>query len=250
MSDHLEPSPLPEPNSIGPQPAHAHKRGFLAGLRASFFTGLIVITPIAMTLWLMWTVAGMVDSWVLPFIPTHLRPDTYVGWPLRGVGVVIFLLFTVIVGGLARNFIGRSVIRFGEGLVDRTPVVRSIYNGIKQIAETVLSQGDTKFDRACVIEYPRPGLRAIAFVSSKAKGELAKIAADGDSLVSVFLPTTPNPTSGFLLYVPESQITYLEMSVEDAAKLIISAGLVYPAEKKPVEKSAAEKKPAKTPEAA
>ena len=233
--------------ALQPQP---QKRGFLASLRASFLTGLIVISPIALTLWLMWTVAGWVDGWVLPFIPADLKPESYVGTNLRGVGVVFFLVFTVLIGALAKNFIGRAVIRFGEGVVDRMPVVRSVYNGVKQIAETVLSQGDTKFDRACVIEYPRPGLRAIAFVSSKAKGELAKIAADGDSLVSVFLPTTPNPTSGFLLYVPESQITYLEMSVEDAAKLIISAGLVYPAEKKPVEKSAAEKKPAKTPEAA
>jgi uncharacterized membrane protein len=211
---------------------HAHRRGFLAGLRASFLTGLIVIAPIAATLWLMWTLAGMVDSWVLPFIPAHMRPETYVGTNLRGVGVVIFLIFTVTVGALARNFIGRSVIRFGERLVDRTPVVRSVYNGVKQIAETVLNQGDAKFDRACLVDYPRPGLKAIAFVSSKAKGEIALKGSDEDPLISVFLPTTPNPTSGFLLYLPESQISYLEMSVEDAAKLIISAGLVYPTEKK------------------
>jgi len=210
-----------------------HKRGILAGLRASFFTGLIVIAPIAATIWLMWTLAGMVDGWVLPFIPAEFQPETYVGTNLRGVGVVIFLIFTVTVGALARNFIGRSVIRFGERLVDRTPVVRSVYNGVKQIAETVLSQGDAKFDRACFVEYPRTGMYAIAFVSAKARGELAHQSDPTDPLISIFLPTTPNPTSGFLLYVPESQITYLEMSVEDAAKLIISAGLVYPAEKKP-----------------
>jgi len=210
-----------------------HKRGILAGLRSSFFTGLIVIAPIAATLWLMWTVAGWVDGWVLPFIPAEFQPESYVGSNLRGVGVVFFLFFTITIGALARNFIGRAVIGFGERLVDRTPVVRSVYNGVKQIAETVLSQGDAKFDRACVIEYPRPGVWGIAFVSSKAKGELAQVGSPDDPLISVFLPTTPNPTSGFLLYVPESQITYLDMSVEDAAKLIISAGLVYPAEKKP-----------------
>lgn len=219
-----------------PHPAHEtplpHKRSLLAALRASFFTGLIVISPIAATIWLMWTLAGMVDGWVLPFIPAHLQPETYVGTNLRGVGVVIFLVFTITVGALARNFIGRAVIRFGEGLVDRTPVVRSVYNGVKQIAETVLSQGDAKFDRACMIDYPRPGLKAIAFVSARAKGEIAVQGDPANPLISVFLPTTPNPTSGFLLYVPESQITYLEMSVEDAAKLIISAGLVYPSEKK------------------
>lgn len=229
MTEH-DPHPTPQEQlSLLP---HPHKRGFLAGLRASFFTGLIVIAPIAATLWLMWTLAGMVDGWVLPFIPAHMRPETYVGTNLRGVGVVIFLLFTLTVGALARNFIGRAVIRFGEALVDRMPVVRSVYNGVKQIAETVLSQGDTKFDRACLVDYPRPGLKAIAFVSARAKGEIASRAAPEDPLISVFLPTTPNPTSGFLLYVPESQITYLDMSVEDAAKLIISAGLVYPSEKK------------------
>lgn len=212
-------------------PPHPHKRGFFAGLRASFLTGLVVITPIAMTLWLMWTVAGMVDGWVLPFIPARLQPENYVGTNLRGVGVVIFLVFTVVVGWLAKNIIGRSVLRFGEGLVDRMPVVRSIYNGLKQIAETVFAQGETKFDRACMIEYPRQGLYAVAFVSSKAKGEISAKVPGDDPLISVFLPTTPNPTSGFLLFVPESQITYLEMSVEDAAKLIISAGLVYPAPK-------------------
>lgn len=214
-------------------PAHPapHKRGFLAGLRASFLTGLVVITPIAMTMWLMWTVAGTVDSWVLPFIPQEFQPEKYIGVNLRGVGVVFFLIFTVIVGWLAKNIIGRSVLRFGESLVDRMPVVRSVYNGLKQIAETVFSQGETKFDRVCLIDYPLTGSKALAFVSSKAKGEIAAYADANDPLISVFMPTTPNPTTGFLMFVPESQILYLEMSVEDAAKLIISAGLVYPAAK-------------------
>ncbi|SOC11861.1 DUF502 domain-containing protein [Rhodobacter maris] len=244
-----QPENAPPPHDADNQ--HPHKRGLLAGLRASFLTGLVVISPVALTLWLMWSVAGMVDGWVLPFIPTHLQPETYVGTNLRGVGVVIFLIFTIVVGALARNFIGRAIIRFGEGLVDRTPIVRSVYNGVKQIAETVLSTGDTKFDRACIIEYPRKGLKAIAFVSSRAKGEVAANGAADDPLVSVFLPTTPNPTSGFLLFVPESEISYLDMTVEDAAKLIISAGLVYPNDKKIVEQRTGwktEKKIVKAPE--
>ena len=113
------------------------------------------------------------------------------------------------------------------------PIVRSVYNGLKQIAETVLSQSEAKFDRACIVEYPRPGLKAIAFVSSTAKGEVARQGDPDDPLISVFLPTTPNPTSGFLLFVPRSQLTYLDMSIEDAAKLVISAGLVYPTPKAP-----------------
>lgn len=222
-----------QPTEQTPPHPPAHKRGFLARLRSSFLTGLVVVAPIGVTLWLMWTVAGWVDGWVLPFIPTRFQPEQYIHINLRGFGVIFFLFFTVIVGWLAKNIIGRSVLRFGEGLVDRMPVVRSVYSGLKQIAETVFAQGETKFDRACMIEYPRHGLYAVAFVSSKAKGEVAAQGNADDPLISVFLPTTPNPTSGFLLFVPESQITYLEMSVEDAAKLIISAGLVYPSPKLP-----------------
>lgn len=205
------------------------RRSRLAALRGSFFTGLIVVAPIGLTIWLMWTMAGWVDGWVLPLVPPELRPERYIGINIRGIGVIIFLVFTVIVGWLAKGFFGRTMIRWGENLVDRLPLVRSVYNALKQIAETVLNQSEAKFDRACLIEYPRPGVQAIAFVSSTAKGEIAARAVDpGDPMISVFLPTTPNPTSGFLLFVPQSQVTYLDMSVEDTAKLIISAGLVYP----------------------
>jgi Uncharacterized conserved protein len=211
-----------------PEENPPRKRSRFAALRASFFTGLIVVAPIGLTIWLMWTMAGWVDGWVLPLVPPELRPERYIGVNVRGIGVIIFLIFTVVVGWLAKGFFGRTMIRFGESIVDRLPLVRTVYNGLKQIAETVLSQSEAKFDRACMIEYPREGLKAIAFVSSTAKGEIAQKADDADPLVSVFLPTTPNPTSGFLLFVPQSQVTYLDMSVEDAAKLIISAGLVYP----------------------
>ncbi|MDV7269702.1 DUF502 domain-containing protein [Thioclava sp. A2] len=214
-----------------PEDHPPRKKNRLGGLRSSFLTGLVVVAPVGLTLWLMWTVAGWVDGWVLPLVPAEFRPERYIGVNLRGIGVVIFLIFTVIVGWSAKGLFGRALIRLGESIVDRMPVVRTVYSGLKQIAETVFNQGEEKFDKACIIEYPRPGLKAIAFVSSSAKGEVAALAENGDPLISVFLPTTPNPTSGFLLFVPKSQITYLEMSVEDAAKLIISAGLVYPNEK-------------------
>ncbi|MFT6652641.1 MAG: putative membrane protein [Celeribacter sp.] len=152
---------------------------------------------------------------------------------VRGIGVVIFLIFTVIVGWLAKGLLGRSFIKWAETLVDRTPVVSSIYNGLKQIAETVFAQSETSFDQACLIEYPRRGIWAIGFVSTTAKGEVAALADDGDPLISVFVPTTPNPTSGFLLFFPTSDVKILDMSVEDAAKLVISAGLVYPSGKDP-----------------
>ncbi len=204
------------------------KRSMFAWLRGSFLTGLVVIAPIGLTVWLIWTVAGWVDSWVLPFVPVWLRPDQYVGLNIRGIGVLAFLIFTILVGWMAKGLIGRSMIRWGESLVENLPVVRSVYKGLKQIAETVFAQSDTSFDKACLVEYPRKGIWAIAFISTSAKGEIdTKVPVD-QSKTAVFLPTTPNPTSGFLLFVPKSDIIELDMSVEDAAKLVISAGLVYP----------------------
>ena len=143
--------------------------------------------------------------------------------------MVIFLVFTVVVGWIAKGLIGRSTLAMGEGFVNRMPIVRSVYSGLKQIAESVFSQGDAKFDKACLVEFPRKGIWAVGFVSTAAKGEIAeKIPAD-DEVLTVFLATNLLPPSGFLIYVPRRDVILLErMSVEDAAKLIISAGLVYP----------------------
>lgn len=214
------------------------RRSLLAGLRSSFLTGLVVVLPIGLTIYLIWTVVGWIDGWILPLIPGPWKPDVLVrNWfgpeatiPVRGVGVVVFLIFTVFVGWIGKGFIGRKFLNSAEGLVDRMPVVRSIYNGLKQIAETVFSQNESSFERSCLVQYPKENIWAIGFVSTRAKGELqAKLNHEGYlDVISVFLPTTPNPTSGFLLYVPEKDVIYLDMKVEDAAKLIISAGLVYP----------------------
>ena len=208
------------------------KRSVFASLRGSFLTGLVVVAPISLTLYLIWTVAGWVDSWVLPFVPVWLRPDQYVGLSIRGVGVVVFLIFTILVGWLAKGIIGKSLISWAEGLVQGLPVVRSLYNGLKQIAETVFSQNEASFDKACLIQYPRKGIWCIAFISTAAKGEIATSMNVEGGKTAVFLPTTPNPTSGFLLFLPAEDVIELEMSVEDAAKLVISAGLVYPNEDK------------------
>jgi uncharacterized membrane protein len=209
------------------------RRGLFGGLRASFLTGIVVIAPVALTIWLIWSVIGWIDSMVLPFVPETLRPDKYIGVNLRGVGVMIFLIFTIFVGWIAKGLIGRSLIRFGESLVDRMPVVRSIYSGIKQISETVFAQTEKSFEKACLVQYPRRGIWAIGFISTTAKGEVAERADTPGKLVGVFVPTTPNPTSGFLLLFPEEDVIELDMSVEEAAKLVISAGLVYPNGKDP-----------------
>ncbi|TCL09370.1 putative membrane protein [Shimia isoporae] len=210
-----------------------HKAGFFGRLRSSFLTGIVVILPIGLTIWLIWTLVGWVDGFVLPLIPDNIQPENYIGINLRGVGLIIFLIFTVFVGWIAKGLIGRSLIKWGEGVVARMPVVRSIYSGAKQIAETVFAQTERSFEKACLIEYPRRGIWAIGFISTNAKGEVAETAATTSALMSVFVPTTPNPTSGFLLFFPKDDIIELDMSVEDAAKLVISAGLVYPNPKDP-----------------
>lgn len=215
------------------QPPPKHRTGFFGGLRSSFFTGIVVILPIGLTIWLIWTLIGWVDGFVLPLVPETIQPEKYIGINLRGVGVIIFLIFTIIVGWVAKGLIGRSLILWGEGLVNRMPVVRSIYSGAKQIAETVFAQTERSFEKACLIEYPRRGIWAIGFISTNAKGEVSQTAATSSQLMSVFVPTTPNPTSGFLLFFPKDDVIELSMSVEDAAKLVISAGLVYPNPKDP-----------------
>ena len=211
------------------------KPGFITGLRSSFLTGIVVIAPVALTIWLIWTIMGWIDGFVLPLVPTRFNPEQYIGITLRGIGVMIFLVFTIFVGWVAKGLIGRSLIRFAESLVERMPVVRSIYSGVKQIAETIFAQSERNFEKACLVQYPRKGIWAIGFISTEARGEIAEKAETMGRLMSVFLPTTPNPTSGFLLYFPEEDVIELEMNIEDAAKLVISAGLVYPNAKDPTQ---------------
>ena len=218
-----------------PKPA---RRSLIARLRASFLTGLVVIAPVGLTIWLIWTVVGWIDGWVLPLVPKAYHPDRMIQdffgldpvmqINVRGLGVVIFLIFTIIIGVMAKGILGRSLIKFAESLVERTPVVRTIYSGIKQISETIFAHSERSFETACLIEYPRRGIWALGFISTSAKGEVAEKAGAAGEMVSIFLPTTPNPTSGFLLFVPKKDVIELDMSVEDSAKLVISAGLVYP----------------------
>ncbi len=206
------------------------KKGtFLQRFRTDFLTGLVIVAPVMLTVWVVLSVVNFVDARVLPLVPDFYNPATYLGRNLFGFGVVVFVLFTAFIGALTKGLFGRQIIRWGEGLFDRTPIVRSIYNGVKQIVETILNQSNQSFQKACLIEYPRKGIWAVAFVSTDTMGEVP-VKAGHTEMVSVFLPTTPNPTSGFLLFVPLKDVVPLDMSVEDAAKLVISAGLVLPPE--------------------
>ena len=217
-------------------PHPTHRRGFLASLRASFLTGLVVVLPIGLTIYFVWAVIGWIDGWILPLIPASYQPNALIAWmlgpdyefPVRGVGVLVFLFVTILVGWMAKGLIGRSVIRSGEDLVSRMPVVRSVYGAIKQVAETFFDKKEKSFDKVVLVEFPRPGSWALGFLSTRPKGELAeRLAALGPDMSAVFVGLTPF-TSGMLLFVPTKDLVLMEMGVDDAAKLIVSGGLVYP----------------------
>lgn len=203
------------------------KASFLHRTRTNFFTGIVIVAPIMLTFYLIWWAINLVDGLIVPWVPKIYNPSTYIGVDIPGFGVIVFLVFTAAIGALTKGLFGRQLLKFGENFVDRMPVVRSIYNALKQIAETVLSQSNNSFQYACMVEYPRKGIWAIAFVSTDTKGEVLE-KMQHDEMLSIFLPTTPNPTSGFLLFVPKQDVILLEMTVEEAAKLVISAGLVTP----------------------
>lgn len=205
---------------------------FGARIRNYFLTGLVIAAPIGITLFITWSFIQWVDDTVKPYIPHIYNPDNYLPFSVPGVGLIFSLIILTILGFLTANFVGRSFLSYGEVMVGRMPLVRNIYNALKQIFETVLSQKGQTFTKAAVIEYPRRDLWALSFIATSTMGEVSHRLADrtgsNEGFISVFLPTTPNPTSGFLLFVPREDVIILDMSVEDAAKLVISAGLVTP----------------------
>ena len=203
------------------------KSSFFHRFRTNFLTGVVIVAPVMLTFYLIWWAINLVDGLIVPWVPKIYNPSTYIGIDIPGFGVIVFLIFTAAIGALTKGLFGRQLVKFGETFVDRMPVVRSIYNALKQIAETVLSQSNNSFQYACMVEYPRKGIWAIAFVSTDTKGEVLE-KMPYDEMLSIFLPTTPNPTSGFLLFVPREDVVLLDMTVEEAAKLVISAGLVTP----------------------
>ena len=205
------------------------KRGILARLRTYLLTGIVVSAPIAITIYLTWLFVVAVDRRVTPLIPPQYNPESYLPFSIPGLGVIIVVLFLILLGMATANFFGRQLLALGERLVDRMPVVRTIYGTLKQIFETVASQSSMSFREVVLIEYPRKGLWAIAFVTAPTQGEIG--ALHDEDMVNLFLPTTPNPTSGFLLFAPKKDCKFLSMSVEEGVKYVISAGLVTPATK-------------------
>lgn len=198
-------------------------------LRNYFLTGLIVCAPLAITAYIVWSFIGWVDGWVKPYIPAQYTPDNYLPFAVPGFGLVVALLVITLVGFLTANFIGRAIVRYGEHLLSRTPLVRGIYKTLKQLFETVLSNKSETFNKVGLVEYPRKNVWSLVFVAGEKDTEInAALDKPGDPLMGVFMPCTPNPTTGFLMYVYKSEIVMLDMSIEDGAKLIVSAGLVAP----------------------
>lgn len=202
------------------------KRSFAARLRGYLLTGVLVAAPITITAWLTIALINFVDNRVERLIPPHYNPEQYLPFSIPGLGLIAMIVFLIVVGMLATNFMGRFFVRIGESVLDRLPVVRSLYGALKQIFETVFANQSEAFREVVMLEYPRKGMWVIGFLTGRSKGEVqAKTSSD---VVNVFVPTTPNPTSGFLLFVPEKDIIRMDMSVEDGLKLVVSAGIVTP----------------------
>lgn len=208
-----------------PQPTSTRRQTAVHRLRNYLLTGVVVAAPLLLTIYITWTFVTWVDHWVTPFIPPAYRPDTYLPFAVPGFGLVVGLVFLTLLGFLTANFVGRQTILFGESVVGRMPIIRNLYRGLKEIFETVLKQRTKAFRTVALVEWPRKGMWSIVFVSSDVRSEIAHRL---DETVAVFRPSTPNPTTGFLLFVKRSDLIVLDMSVEDAAKMVISAGLVTP----------------------
>ena len=200
-----------------------------ARLRNYFVTGLVVVGPVGITLYIAWNFITMVDNWVKPYVPRIYNPDSYLPFPIPGVGLLFAVVLLTVIGALAGRLLGRSLISAGELMLGRMPIVRNVYRGLKQIFESVVSASspNQSFQKVAIMEFPSKDIWSIVFVTGDASREIAK-EVPGQDLVSVFMPTGMLPPSGFVCFVPRKDVLPIRMSVEDAAKIIISAGMVNP----------------------
>ncbi len=223
--------------SIGPPPAGTlpPKLTRASRLRNYFLTGVVVAMPIVITVYFSWWIVSLVDSWVKPLIPTIYLPESYLPFTIPGFGLVVAIVTLTLLGFLTANLVGRSVIRWGETLFDRMPVVRGLYKGVKQIFETIFSQSGDSFRKVGLVQYPQPGQWSIVFISASPGSEIAPSLPGEEEYVSVFLPCTPNPTTGFYFFIRRSEVIELPISVDEGAKLVMSAGMIQPGDVKKLE---------------
>lgn len=198
-------------------------------MRKYLITGLLIWVPLVITLWVLDLIITTMDQ-SLRFLPPDWRPLGFLGHDVPGAGVVLTLLVLFVTGLLARNFIGERLVRFWEGLLGRIPIVRSIYSSVKQVSDTILSPNGQAFRQALLVQYPRVGVWTIAFQTGTPSPEIRRLIAT--DMVSVYVPTTPNPTSGFFLMVPRADVIELDMSVDEALKYVVSMGVVSPGDRR------------------
>ena len=197
-------------------------------LRSWFFTGLVVFGPVAVTAYVAWFVINTIDNWVKPVLPRSLSPDSYLPVHVPGLGALIGAVGLTLLGFLTANIIGRTVVGYSEAMLDRTPMVRGLYKGLKQVFETVFSTSGSQFRKVGLVEFPIKGSWSIVFLSSD-PGPVVSNALPGEKpMVSVFMPCTPNPTTGFFFYIAAEDVIELPITADEAAKLIMSAGLIQP----------------------
>ncbi len=202
------------------------KQKLTTRFRNYLITGLIVTAPIGLTVYLSWQFVAWIDDAVTPLIPEKYNPETYLPFSIPGLGLIIVVFFLVFVGFITANIFGRTIIKIGERIVNRMPFVRSIYSGLKQVFETLFQQSSQSFRNAVLVEWPRREIWTVAFVTADTTGEIAR--RRGNDLVTVYVPTTPNPTSGYMVVLPKDDVIYLDMPVEEALKMVISMGVLAP----------------------
>ena len=203
-----------------------YNKNIFQRIRTYFFTGLAVTAPIGITIYLSLIFINLIDDNVKNLVPIKYNPDTYLPFNIPGTGLIVAVFSLILIGFFTAGIFGRFFVKVGENIINKLPIVRSIYNALKQVFQTILGSSSKAFREVVLIEYPRKGLWAIAFITSETKGEVyGKLK---NKSVNVFLPTTPNPTSGFMLFVPIKDIIRLQMNIEQGMKLVISGGIITP----------------------
>ncbi|MCO4054696.1 MAG: DUF502 domain-containing protein [Bosea sp.] len=211
-----------------PEPDASRGQRLSARLRRYFLTGVVIAGPLTITTAVVWWVITLIDGWVKPLIPASYLPESYLPFAIPGFGLLVALVGLTLLGFLTANLAGRALVEAGEGLLERTPVVRGLYRGMKQIFATVFTANGSTFRTVGLVQYPTRGMWSIVFLSKEAAPEISAALPDPDEHIGVFLPCSPNPTTGFFFYLPRREVIEVAISVEDAAKLVMSAGLIQP----------------------
>lgn len=217
-----------DPSSIEDEVEEAlgEKDSAMARLRRYFLTGIIVTIPITITIWSAWWFLSSVDKVVAKIIPDEFNPNTYLPFEIPGLGLIITIVFFTVIGFMARNFIGRVIIRASEFIVQRMPIVRMIYNALKQVLDMTIGEQSKAFRDVVLFQYPHPNSWTIGFVTGVTPGEIQSVGG-GSEVLNIYIPVTPT-TAGFVVFIPKKDVIYLSMTVEEAVKLIASGGIITP----------------------